>query len=571
VTEHSDGIGELVAGYLDRRIDRRQFMQRAIAAGASASAAAAMLAAMGSRVSASSGSGAAAASNISDQAAPRVGGTFIEGYDRDVSKMDPVVSPWADPAYNAIWERVVTMDAAQNVVNQMASEFTFSSDAKTLTIKIPAGLKFQAGTPITADIIRQDFELFRGSTGQNPPFWAPADTITAPDDTTVVVTFKTPYAAIPWTLKGEYTDIFDPAARDAAGDKWGTSVLDGSGPFTLKSWVPGEGTVVERWADYPGSTASFIENKGTSYVDAVQWVPILEAANRANELEAGNVHAIKAPLGADIARLTDNPDMTVTEFPELSNFILGLDFKATELGFDDLKVRQAISQALDRQGIVNAVLFGHGEATPGPISSAFRWYNPEVEATNKYDVEAAKALLADAGWVAGDDGIVAKGGNKLSFEVLNLNDTTGNLVMQVISDQLKAVGIDARPKNLEQAVFFSTDNGVFGTPKAFTFKWLWSSPMDVVLLFATATTLASASGKDALPDVVAAYTAWQQAADDAGLEAAAKLAQKVHADQLPYIPIYTPNAVWANSNKVHGWLPTKGNLYPYYNDVWFEE
>lgn len=557
MTDRTDGIGELVAGYLDHTISRRQFMQRAVAAGASIPAAAALLASMSTRVAAQ------------DAMEPRVGGTFLEGYDRDVSKMDPVASSWADPAYNAVWERVVTMDADQNVVNQLATNMEFSPDAMTLTITIPSGLVFQSGVPVTADIVRQDFELFR--TGQNPPFWAPTESVESPDENTVVVNFSTPYAAIPWSLKGEYTDIFDPAAREAAGDDWGTTVLDGSGPFKLRSWAPGEGTVVERWDDYPGSAAEFIENKGTSYVDAVHWVPILEAANRANELEAGSMHAIKAPLAADIPRLVDNPDITVTEFPELSNFILGLDFTATELGFDDLRVRQAISGAINRQGIVNAVLFGHGEGTPGPISSAFRWYNPEVEAHNTFDPDASRALLADAGWVAGDDGILEKDGTKMSFEVLNLNDTTGNLVMQVMSDQLKDIGVDFRPKNLEQALMFS-ESGVFGPHKAMTFKWLWSSPMDVVLLFAIADNpFASSSGAEFLPDVVAAYEAWQQAANDEELEAAAKAAQLIHAQQLPYIPLYTPNAVWAQSNKVHGWLPTKGNLYPYYNDVWFEE
>jgi len=68
----------------------------------------------------------------------------------------------------------------------------------------------------------------------------------------------------------------------------------------------------------------------------------------------------------------------------------------------------------------------------------------------------------------------------------------------------------------------------------------------------------------------AAFDAWQTAANDEELEAAARQAQLIWAEKLPLIPIVTGNVIWANNKKVHGWMPTQTMLYPLYNDVWVE-
>jgi ABC-type transport system substrate-binding protein len=108
-------------------------------------------------------------------------------------------------------------------------------------------------------------------------------------------------------------------------------------------------------------------------------------------------------------------------------------------------------------------------------------------------------------------------------------------------------------------------------PVAHTFKWLWSSPMDVILLFAGSVGIPAPNWQNArIKALDDQFTAWQHANSPAQLKAAAQAAQLVAAEQLPYLPIYTPNAVWVHNKKVHGWRPTATTLYPFYNDVWME-
>ena len=89
------------------------------------------------------------------------------------------------------------------------------------------------------------------------------------------------------------------AVRDELGiENYGGTGADGSGPFTFGTFSPGVEVVVNRWDGYPGSSNPYVQNTGPAYLDSVKWVPILEAGQRANEIEGGTVQVVKNPAGA---------------------------------------------------------------------------------------------------------------------------------------------------------------------------------------------------------------------------------------------------------------------------------
>lgn len=547
------GVNNLVADYLARRIGRRDFVRQAVILGLSLSSAAAILAACTS-------------SGSSTSATVKTGGTFIEGYDRDFTKMDTVLSGWADPGYVALYEFTMIRDFQGKIVPALFDSWTVSSDKLTWTCKVRDGVKFHSGAPCTNANVVEDFNLFRDpKIGQNQVFWANVTDVSAGPSNSVVIKLSKPWAAIGETLATEYSMVHNNAARKSAGDTYGATVVDGTGPFKLQEFTPGKQVIVARNNAYSGTAIPFLSNKGKAYVDAVKWVPITEPANRANEIEAGTVMAAKNPAGQDVDRLKANSNLIVQEWPSTANQFIALNLAKTNLGFDQLEVRQAISHAIDREGIVKSVFFGHAVATYGPLNPNFKWYEKGVEKFNQYDPEKAKSLLDGAGWTAGSGGVRQKGGQKLSFTYYNwAQQSDGAPIMEAVSASLAKVGVDMKVVSLESAAFFPHWND---TAESFGYEWLWSSPIDVLVIFAT---IPSKKYNGNMTDLQAAFDAWQSAGSDAELEAAARKAQLIWAEKLPKIPVVTPNVVWVQNKKVHGWKPNQSMLYPVYNDVWFE-
>jgi peptide/nickel transport system substrate-binding protein len=554
--DQNTGLDALLSAYAGRQLGRRAFVKRAAALGLSVPAATALLAAQ-----------APHAASAQD-AEPQPGGRFTWGYDRDFTKMDPVSSGWADPGYNALYDYTMVRHPETGLpVPMLAESWEIAEDGTTWRLNIREGITFQSGAPATAEVVVENFNVFRDpEQGQNAIFWATVTDVTS-EDNTVVVTASQPFAAFPETLATEYSMIYNPVAREEAGEQYGATSADGTGPFTLTEFTPGNQVLVTRWDDYPGANVEFVSNPGPAYLDEIRWVPILESGNRAIEIEAGNVDAVNNPGGQDVDRLKGNPDLVVMEWPNPANFFLSLDHQNTELGFDDLRVRQAISHAIDREGIAQAVYFGHAVATYGPIAANWKWYEPGVEEFNQYDPDLARTLLDEAGWTEGADGIREKDGVRLSWNNANFGAQPFNRpIIEIITENLREIGAEMTSDHLELAAFVEARNA---NPPSFSMEWLWSSPLDVLIIFGKVIPSSAYNGDN--PDLLAAFDAWQSAANDEELQVAASDAQLIWAEQLTKIPVVTSNAVWVNRTSVHGFLPSQTMLYPLLTDIWVEQ
>ncbi len=551
-----DDLNHLMASYRPSGISRREFLQRALILGMSLPAATSFLA----NVSTALAQDATAAAMT-----PVTGGTFIEGYDRDFSKVEPIAPGWDDPSLVAVYEFPIIRDPKAVPAPMVAESWTVSDDGLVWTFKIRDGLKFQSGAPCTNEQIVQNFKTFADEKlGQNAVFWTPVASIETADNNSVVVKMKTPFAAFPETLATENSMITNIDARAKAPDTFGATTADGTGPFTLEKYAPGDEVVVARWADYPGSIVPFVENKGPAYLDKVRWVPILEPANRANELESGGVDAVKNPSPQDAARLEGNADLATVEFPQPANFYITLNQTKTDLGFNDLNVRQAISHAIDRDGIAQSIFFGKAVGTPGPIANNWHWYDSGVEKFNGFDPDLSKKMLDDAGWAVGSDGIREKNGKKLSFTCVIQNDVSnGLLASQAVVDMLKDVGVEMKVQKVPGTEIVTAR----AASEAYGLEWLWSAQLDVLVFFFNLPALDYTGGDK---DIAAALAAYQSAKDTTELEAAARKVQLLWAERLPTIPIVTANNIWAFNKKIHGWTPNQAMLYPLYNDVWKE-
>ena len=559
MTPQPPPVETLIDDYVALRIDRREFFKRAGAIGISMSAAGALLARVGSARSA----GFAAAG-------PRKGGILREGYDRDVNRCDPVNTAWWDPSlYPALHETLIATDPNGKFVPMLAESWTVSPDGLEWTFILRKGLKFQSGAPFDAAAVAAAMRLFAKPPGTNFGFWAPVKSISAKGKRTVKVRFSHPYADFPYVLNNGYSAIFNVSARKKLGDNYGVKGTDGTGPFTLKEFMPGSHVLVKRWDSYQGTILPFFKNKGKALVDGIRWEVLPEPATRAKEIEAGNIDTLRGPAPQDVDRLKKNKNLAVIEFQEPSLYQLGVNFRNTELGFDDARVRQALSHAIDRKTIADKIFFGKADPAYTLIPSKAPYYDPSVEKFGTFNPDKAKALLDAAGWKVGSDGIRRKNGKKLSFKIIIEQDRTEALVTQAVQQMLRKVGVDMSFTE-HGADYFTV---LFKGPVGYMIKQLWTNVIDASLLFASSKYFIPAccnATYSKIPALDRALNDWQTASSESELRSASRRAQRISAEQLPFIPIVTPHVVWVHSKKVHGWLPSQSNLYPFYNDVWIE-
>jgi len=584
----NDSLEQIVEDYQDGRISRRSFVKRGVALGVAVPSLAALLAACGG----GGGGETEAAPPATEEAPPAteeappaeepapaegepvVGGTLLEGYDLDFSKMDPIATTWYDPGFFALYDRIITNAEDGSFIPQLAESWEFSPDGLQVTFKLRADAKFHSGRVLDATAIKEVYDTIQDPASGSPlrSLADPVASIDVPDPTTLVINLKHPYYGLLGVVETGYWSIVNIETRNELGaEEYGKQEIDGSGPFTFVEWVPGDHVTVKRWDDYQGSIVPVFQNKGTAYLDEIRWLAILEASQRAIQIENGEIDTLRGPSFQDVERLRGNGDLNVIELKEWSGYVMGPNFQRTQFGFDDVRVRQAISKAVDRQGIVDSLLFGLGEPLYGPVNTADKAYNPAVEPLNAFDLEGAKALMAEAGWTPGSDGILEKDGTKQQWGLWIDAETFNEQLGAAIQGQLKALGMDVKVKAQDRGTFF---NDLFGLKHdAFMFFYLWPVPVDVVTLFVNSVNAEGAGpnwSNAKLPEIDAAIESYLNAATEEEYLALAGELQLQIATLLPIIPIVNRNAYWVHRKNVHGWLPHQWNLYPYYNDVWIE-
>ncbi|MYF25865.1 MAG: hypothetical protein F4211_00730 [Acidimicrobiia bacterium] len=334
-TDLGPEVNDLTEQYKAKKIGRRQFMKRMGAAGIGVAAAASILAACGDDEEPTNTTAAPTTTEAMDDTPAtteamddtpatteammddRSGGTLREGYNRDVSKHDPLTTNWYDPAFFAIYEAILSNDPSGATVPQFASDFSVSDDGLEYRFTIPDGKLSHSGGTINAEMVA---EFYRGV--QQYSFIAglasPVDTYEA-NGSEVVMKMKNPWVGALGPHKTGYWRIVNintwkehSIGEDGninAASIYGTELVDGTGPFTHEQWVPGSHVLVKRWEDYPGSLTPFFENKGKAYLDEIRWTVITEAGQRATQLENGDIDTLINPAHQDIGRLESYSDL----------------------------------------------------------------------------------------------------------------------------------------------------------------------------------------------------------------------------------------------------------------------
>ncbi len=298
-----------------------------------------------------------------------------------------------DPTiYLAVYDRLVTQAVDGSLVPSIAESFEYSEDNTVLTFKIRAGQTFSNGEALDAAAVVASLEASRQSEAHAAQFATVAD-ISAPDASTVVLTLNTPDASLLYILSGSDGAVGAPSTLGTEDSKLNPV---GSGPYILDE---AQTTV--------GSTYVLVKNPDNWNADAypyseIDMLVIADPTAVQNAIKTGQI---------DFASL-QSPDL-VTQFPE-ADFTTGQS-QPTAVGglfivdragsvvpaLADVRVRQAINYAIDRDTIAEKLLGGTGLATAQVMNPAGGAFDSALDSTYPYDVEKAKALMAEAGFANG--------------------------------------------------------------------------------------------------------------------------------------------------------------------------
>ncbi len=317
----------------------------------------------------------------------------------------------------------------------LAERWETSPDGKKWTFYLRQGVKFHDGSPLTAEAVKFSIEKSlanktRGLGASNPPI--PITRVEAPDERTVVVHLDKPYGPFLTQFGGVYMKIISPASYQ--GDKFVRPI--GTGPWVVASFSPQE-MVLTPFEDYW---------RGKPKLSKITIKCIPDPQARVMALEAGEVDVIGVDMqGVEPAaakRLAASGKYQVISLHQA--YLVALYFNPRAELLKDIRVRQAINYALNREEMVAKLLEGYGVPAKGPVGfdTSIPWTNPHIEGY-PYDPDKAKALLKDAGF-KGDAPL------KLAYEGYYAYHKA---LAELIQAQLAAVGIKVELNSYESGAF----------------------------------------------------------------------------------------------------------------------
>jgi len=357
---------------------------------------------------------------ISSPAEPATGGEITVGIAQDLDSLDPhsmTAAGTREVLFN-VYEGLVKPDTNGNLIPAVASDYAISENGDSFTFTLREDVKFHNGEAVTVGDVVYSITRAAGLETGVPliPELSMVSSVEAPDDKTVVIKTASPsIEALAYLTAAIIPEGSDPAAEPV-----------GTGPFKYVSRSALENIVIEKFDDYWGEPA---------YLDKVTFKIFPNGETLVMSLKSG---AVDMAIHLTSAQTAELPQHTI--FEGTMNLVQALYLNHNEAPLDNLKVRQALCHALNREDLLALTADGLGTALGSSMYPAFgKYFMPELVDTYEYDPEKGKALLAEAGYAQGFDLEITVPGNYTQHV-----DTA-----QVLVEQLRAIGVRTTIKQVE--------------------------------------------------------------------------------------------------------------------------
>lgn len=374
---------------------------------------------------------------LAQDACGATGGTFTIPFAVDPADLTPGANAKFPPSliFDQIYDTLLR-HSPDGLKPGLAASWNVADDNLSITLTLRDGVRFHHGATLTADDVVYSLERLRDPEFKSP--WASqlklVDKIEATDPLTVKITLTEPFAPILSVLATPWYSAI--SSKEFAPGKNANEAASGTGPFKLVEYIPNDHVTLEKNPEYwePG----FPCYDGLTY----QIVPELQA--QISAFRQGNADIVAVNDPKFIPLLKDKPGVVFMPPPGPVNES-GLALNNAEGPTSDVRVRRALSLGIDRQAMIDTVLFGYGEVgTKIPCGEApYGWCQAKDEPLPyyEYDPEKAKALLAEAGF---PDGLELTVQANLPLDVQTA---------EILVEQWKAIGVTLK---IEQTPDLST-------------------------------------------------------------------------------------------------------------------
>jgi peptide/nickel transport system substrate-binding protein len=347
-----------------------------------------------------------------------------------------------------VFDTLIASDENAAYFPGLAKTWAMAPDGLSITLQLRDDVLFHDGTKFNAEAVRFTFD-----TVADPKLGSQAaiDLLGPYAGTDILgeyevrIRYKRAYGAAIASLSQNELSPVSPAAVQRLGDQGFGAAPVGTGPFRFASWERGRQVVLERFEQYNWAPG-FSRHQGPSRVARVIHRFIPDAATRVAALEQGEIDIADSVPVLDMRRFSTDRKYG-TRVGNAAGLPVGAFLNVSQGPLQDLRVRQALIQSVDRTRMVQGMFFGLIEPAAGPLSKTTPGYWPGVEAYYPFDRAKAMQLLDDAGWKPGPGGIRVKDGKPLSIGYF-VPPPMGQDVAVQMQAEAKRVGIDLQVENI---------------------------------------------------------------------------------------------------------------------------
>lgn len=390
---------------------------------------------------------------------PVVGGTLTYAIGM-AATLDPhmIRTNVASAVLDMLGASLLTLDPQGRLAPYLVRKWEISSDGKVWTFDLKRNIEFHDGTPLTAKDYVWTFNRMKSLEGPNAAVAGLTTAVgawDAPDDYTFRLVLRESYFSFAYMLT--FASITQPLSRsavEAAGGDYGLHPV-GVGPYRFKEWRPQEWIALERNPDY--SWAPAFAHAGPPYIGTIEFRMNPDADGIAAGLKAGEYDV--ADSSAELFPWEAEGIAAAGRYEAFEGVQLALEpyvvINLSRPPLDDVRVRQALNLAVDRKAWIESLWFGYGVEMRGPLPPSTPGYWADIEKLGYgFDLPRAKALMAEAGYLPNEDGVLAKDGKPLRLSLLVPPQTWWVVGARLLRDQYQELGIQVnlRPMDLDTAV-----------------------------------------------------------------------------------------------------------------------